>query len=306
MCTGDRAGASSMNILISGSSGLIGSTLRPLLEREGHRVIPLVRRRPASGERFWDPESGTIDPGVFDDVDAVVHLAGRNIASRWTEREKELIRSSRVEGTRLVSDAITASRQAPRVFVSASGVNYYGDRGDEWLEEESPPGDEFLSEVCVEWERATEPAAEAGSRVVNTRFGVVLSDRGGALAKALPPFRAGLGGVLGDGRQYWSWISLEDVTRTILHALLTESLSGPLNVASPQPVRNREFTKILGDVLSRPTILPVPAFAAHLVLGEMADELLLSSARMKVDKLLDSGFTFIHPELESALRHALQ
>ncbi len=296
-----------MNILISGSSGMIGGKLSALLEREGHSVIPLVRHEPDEGERFWDPDNPTIKPDVFENIDVLVHLAGRSIASaRWTETEKQLIRDSRVEGTRLISEALRESRAPVRVLVCASAVGYYGDRGDEWLSEESPPGEGFLSEVCVEWERATGPAAEAGIRVVNTRFGVVLSERGGALAKALPPFKAGLGGVFGDGEQFWSWISLEDATRAIRHALLTDSLSGALNVASPHPVRNRDFTKALGDILHRPTIIPVPAFAARLMLGEMADALLLASARVKTDRLSESGFTFSHPDIESALRHALQ
>jgi uncharacterized protein (TIGR01777 family) len=281
--------------------------LSTLLKSDGHTVIPLVRREPDQGERFWDPDEDTLESTVFEDIDAFVHLGGRNIAStRWSSEEKERIRESRVESTKLISRALKESRPHPRTFVCASATGYYGDRGDEWLTEDSSPGEGFLSDLCVEWERATAPAAEAGIRVVNTRFGVVLSEQGGALAKALPPFKAGLGGVFGDGEQFWSWISLDDTARVIHHILTTDSLSGPLNVVSPNPVRNRVFTKTLGEVLSRPTIIPVPAFAARLMLGEMADALLLASARVNAGKLSNSGFTFNHPDLESALNHILQ
>lgn len=295
-----------LHVAVTGSHGLVGSSLVALLEGGGHRVTRLVRGQAAEGEIAWDPLAGQLDPGALAGVDAVVHLAGENIASgRWTAERKQRILESRVAGTQTISRAMAAAEPRPRVLVSASAIGYYGDRGDELLDETSPPGDGFLADVVQQWEAATGPAAEAGIRVVPLRFGMILSPRGGALAKMLTPFRLGAGGVVGSGRQYWSWITLDDATGAILHALMHDELSGPTNAVSPNPVTNREFTRLLGRVLRRPTVFPMPAFAARLALGEMADELLLASARVVPKKLLDSGYSFRHPQLEPALRHLL-
>jgi uncharacterized protein (TIGR01777 family) len=296
-----------MNILVTGASGLLGSALVSALTSAGHSVTRLVRSQPQSGEKAarWDPMAGTIDTGAFEGLDAVVHLAGENIAERWTAAKKVKIRDSRVKGTQVLSEALSHLASPPTVLVSASAIGYYGDRGEAILTEESPPGSSFLSEVCRAWEAATEPARQQGIRVVPLRFGVVLSATGGALAKMLPPFRLGLGGILGSGRQYMSWIALDDAVGAIQHAIVTDSLQGPTNAAAPQANTNQEFTKTLGKVLGRPTAIPFPAFAARLMFGEMADELLLASARVQPTKLLASGFSFRYPELEGALRHVL-
>ena len=295
-----------MNILVSGSTGLIGSNLVPFLQRDRHDVIRLVRSKPGTGDIQWNPAAGQLDAGALEGFDGVVHLAGESIAgSRWTGEQKLRIRNSRVNSTLLLSQALARLKRPPRVLVSASAVGYYGDRGPEVLREESAPGRDFLAGVCREWESATEPAAQAGIRVVNTRFGMVLSPAGGALAKMLTPFRLGAGGVIGSGSQYMSWIALDDTVRAIHHALGSGSLRGPVNTASPHPVTNREFTKTLGRVLGRPTIFPMPEFAARLAFGEMADALLLSSQRVEPARLLASGYKFSWPELEPALRYLL-
>ena len=236
-----------------------------------------------------------------------MHLAGVNIAAgRWTVRQKARIRDSRAKGTRLLSEALAGLAHPPQVLVSASAVGYYGDRGQEILKEESAPGTDFLAGVCREWEAATQPAAARGVRVVNTRFGMVLSASGGALPKMLTPFRLGLGGVVGSGRQYMPWIALDDVVGVVNHALKVVKLGGAINTVAPQAITNREFTKTLGRVLSRPTVFPVPAFMARLALGEMADALLLSSQRVEPARLLEAGYGFRYPELEGALRHVLR
>lgn len=296
-----------MTILVTGSSGLIGSALIPALTREGHRVIRLVRAEPKPGEAAirWDPEAGAMETTGLPRLDAVVHLAGENIAGRWTAGKKTRIRNSRVEGTRLLSESLARLPEPPNVLVCASATGYYGDRGEELLREESAPGSGFLAEVCREWEAAADVAVQRGIRVVHLRFGLVLSPKGGALAKMLLPFRMGMGGIVGSGRQYWSWIALDDAVSAIHHALTTDTLRGPVNVVSPHPVTNREFTRTLGRVLGRPTPFPVPAFAARLAFGEMADALLLASARVEPAKLLATGYRFRHPELEGALRHLL-
>jgi hypothetical protein len=297
-----------MNVLVSGATGLIGSALAPFLSTLGHDVRRLVRSGPAKGgnEVFWDPARGTIDAGALDGLDAVVHLAGENIAGgRWTEKQKGRIRDSRVQGTRLLCQTLAGLKQPPRTLICASAIGYYGDRGDELLAENSTSGANFLAEVCRQWEQAAEPAVKAGLRVVHLRFGVVLSAGGGALAKMLLPLRLGVGGRIGSGRQYMSWITLDDAVGAIGHALITDSLRGPVNAVTPHPVTNLEFTKTLGKVLSRPTILPLPAAAARLVLGQMADELLLASARVVPTRLLESGYAFRFPQLEPALRHVL-
>jgi uncharacterized protein len=293
-----------MHILVTGSTGLVGSTLIPVLTAEGHRVSCLVRSKSKMGNRdtYWDPAAGELYSPGLEGLDAVVHLAGESIAGgRWTAARKARIRDSRIQGTRLLSQTIAQLARPPKVFISASAVGYYGDRADEVLTEQSPPGSNFLAGVCHEWESATEPAAQHGIRVVILRLGVVLSSKGGALAKMLTPFRMGVGGIVGSGKQYMSWIAIDDLVRIIIHALKTESFNGPTNAVAPNPVTNAEFTKSLGRALRRPTVFPMPAFAARLALGKMADELLLASARVVPPKLLASGFVFRHPDLESAL-----
>jgi uncharacterized protein (TIGR01777 family) len=298
-----------MNILVSGSTGLVGTALIPALTAGGNEVVRLVRsksRSPSKELIGWDPEANYIDAAGLEGLDGIVHLAGESIASgRWTALKKARIRDSRVRGTRLLCEALAHASRPPAVFVCASAIGFYGDRGDEVLTEASAGGKGFLAEVCRDWEAATEFARQKGIRVVNLRFGVILSARGGALAKMLTPFKMGAGGVIGSGRQYMSCIAIDDVVRAIQHALSTHSLSGPVNVVDPAPLTNRDFTKTLGKILGRPTILPAPAFALRTLLGEMADELLLSSARVEPKKLLQSGFQFQYPELESALRHVL-
>jgi uncharacterized protein len=295
-----------MKVLVSGSSGLIGSALRPALQSAGHDVIRLIRRPAAEPDEVeWRPDAPTFDRSVLEGLEAVIHLAGENIAGRWSESKKQRIRSSRVEGTRLLSDALAGLERPPHTFVGASAIGYYGDRADEPLDEHSPPGEGFLPEVCQAWEAAADPLRAAGTRVVHLRTGVVLSPRGGALAKLLLPFKLGAGGKVGSGRQYWSWIAIDDVVGAYLHALAHDSLTGPANATAPHPATNTEFTKALGRVLRRPTILPLPAFAAKLGLGEMADALLLASARVLPRRLEASGFTFRYPTLEPALRHVL-
>jgi hypothetical protein len=298
-----------MNVLVSGSIGLIGSALVPLLTSSGHRVIRLVRPQTnAEGPTVrWDPAAGTIDQAGLDGVEAVVHLAGENIsAGRWTAEQKARIRDSRVKGTRVLCDALIHLAQPPKVMVCSSAIGYYGDRGEKTLTEESASGSGFLPEVCRLWEAATEPAARKGIRVVNLRTGIVLDSKGGALAKMLTPFRLGVGGIIGSGQQYWSWIALDDMVGAVLHALATEGLRGPVNAVAPQPVTNLEFTQVLGRVLSRPTRFPLPAIAARLAFGQMAEELLLASARVQPSRLVATGYQFRFPDLESALRHLLE
>jgi len=300
-----------MRILVTGSSGLIGSALVPFLTAGGHRVIRLIRSQsqtPTLGESWgWDPERGTILSAGRDEPEAVVHLAGENIAgARWTQRQKTLIRDSRVKGTRVLSDLMGRRSPPPKVLVCASAIGYYGDRGNEILREESASGSGFLPEVCREWEAACQPAADKGIRVVNLRIGVVLSPLGGALAKMLTPFKLGAGGVIGSGRQYMSWVAVDDVASTIHFALTHDSLRGPVNSVAPNAVTNRDFTQTLGRVLSRPTLFPMPAFVARLAFGEMADALLLASTRVEPARLLETGFTFRYPDLESALRYLLE
>jgi uncharacterized protein (TIGR01777 family) len=298
-----------MKILISGASGLIGQQLAAELVRGGHEVARLVRdsKRAAAGDLLWHPKSGHVDTAALEVFDAVVNLAGESIASgRWTARKKAEIRESRLAATETLSSGLAKLSPRPRALINASAVGFYGDRGDERLDETSISGSgDFLSEVCREWEGVTEPASRAGVRVVLARFGVILSANGGALAKMLLPFRLGLGGKIGNGRQWMSWVALDDAVGAIANALANSNLSGPLNVVAPQPVTNAEFTKTLGRVLSRPTIFPMPAFAARAALGQMADALLLASQRVEPAKLLASGYAFQYPSLEGALRHEL-
>jgi uncharacterized protein (TIGR01777 family) len=295
-----------LHVAVTGSHGLIGGELVSRLTAGGHRVTAVVRQDASAGQVSWDPGAPSFDASKLEGVDAVVHLAGLNIAaSRWTAAFKQRIRQSRVQGTRVLCQGLAGMDRPPAVLVSASAVGYYGDRGDQRLTEDSPPGTGFLAEVARDWEAATGPAAAAGVRVVPLRFGVVLSRKGGALAKLLTPFKMGGGGIVGNGRQYMSWIGLDDAVSTIVYALTTPSLSGPVNAVAPQPVTNREFTKTLGRVLSRPTLVPLPAFAARLAFGEMADALLLASTRVQPARLLESGYDFRHTSLEDALRHVL-
>ena len=296
-----------MHVGVTGASGLIGSALVNRLTKEQHRVSRLVRRPAGPGEISWDPEAGRLDSNDLEGLDAVVHLAGENIGVRWTKARKAKIRNSRIQGTRLLSEALARTRRHPQVLVSGSALGIYGDRGDEILTENSAlgPADDFLAVVGQEWENAADAARTAGMRVVHPRFGLVLSADGGALGRMLLPFRLGLGGRLGDGSQWMSWISIGDAAGALVHMLLNSGLSGPVNVTAPAPVRNRDFTRTLGWVLSRPTPFPVPAVALRLTLGEMAASTLLASARMLPERLLASGYRFAHPDLETALRHVL-
>ena len=296
-----------MNVLVSGSRGLVGSALIPALREEGHRVVRLVRSEDAGDDAVrWDPSSGTIDAAGLEGIDAVVHLAGENIVGRWTPAKKVRIRESRVRGTRLLAETLAGLTAPPRIMVSASASGYYGDRGNELLREESAPGTNFLAGVCQEWEAAADPAREAGVRVVHPRFGIVLSAEGGALGTTLPIFKLGGGGRIGSGRQYWSWVAMDDVVGVILHALTTASLEGPVNVVVSDPPTNAEYTRTLGHVLNRPTVFPLPAWAARIALGQVADELLLASQRIEPAKLKEIGYAFRYPELEVALRHLLE
>jgi uncharacterized protein (TIGR01777 family) len=300
--------AEPQTILITGASGLIGTRLTRSLEASGHRVLQAVRRAPKNDrEVYWVPERGDIEQEKLAGLDGVVHLAGANIAGqRWSTAYKQEIRESRVKGTRLIAETLAKLDRQPRVFACSSAIGYYGDRGDAILDESSAPGEGFLPDVCVAWENSTKAARDAGIRTVLMRTGVVLSTAGGALKSMLLPFKLGLGGVVGGGKQYFSWIELDDIVSAMQFILSNPSLSGPVNLVAPNPVTNREFTKTLGKVLGRPTIFPLPAFAARLALGEMADELLLASTRVVPKELERTGFQFTYPTLELALRHVLK
>jgi uncharacterized protein (TIGR01777 family) len=297
-----------MKILISGSHGLVGSALIQSLEAQGHEVFRLVRYAPNSrSEIEWSPDRYSIALARIEGFDAVVSLAGESIAEgRWTDEKKRRIRESRVKGTKLLGDALANLTAPPRTFICASAIGYYGNRGDELLTEESARGDGFLSDVCAEWEQATSLAAEKGIRVVNSRFGIILDQEGGALKKMLPPFRMGVGGKLGSGKQWMSWITLDDVVGALNFALTNEAVRGPVNYVAPNPVTNVEFTKTLGEVLSRPTLFPVPAFAIKLLFGEMGEALLLGSQRVKPTRLEQAAYEFKHAQLEQGLRAVLQ
>lgn len=297
-----------MKFLVTGSTGLVGSALATSLAQSGHTVLRLVRKTSGlnSGDFFWDPIAAELDAGALEGVDTVVHLAGASIAAgRWTQRRKQIIRDSRLRGTRLLAETMARMSNPPLTLISASGINYYGSRGSELISEESPPGEGFLAGLCREWEAATSPASERGVRVVWLRTGLVLSAKGGALPKMLLPFRFGVGGRIGSGRQYMSWITIDDLLGTILFAARNSSIRGPVNAVAPGAVTNAEFTRVLARVLSRPGVFTLPAFAARLVMGEMAEELLLSSARVKPARLLAAGYEFRHPQLETALRQVL-
>ena len=297
-----------MNILVTGATGLIGTALISLLTQNKNRVIRLVRKTQlAPGEIGWDPYAQTLDIEPLEGLDAVVHLAGENIADgRWTAGKKLRIRESRIQGTRFLAQSLASLFDPPKVLVSVSAIGYYGDRGEELLDEESDPGKGFLADVCREWEAATAPAVMRGIRVVHPRLGIVLSTAGGALARMLPPFRLGIGGRIGSGRQYMSWITIEDLVGVLDYAIHNGSLHGPVNAVSPNPLTNQDFSIMLGRVLSKPSFLALPAFAARIAFGEMADALLLASARVLPTRLKESGYIFQFPEVEGALRHVLE
>ncbi len=295
-------------IAVTGASGLVGRALVEALRNGGYDVLRLVRREPASHDEVqWDPEAGTIDATGLAGVTGAVHLAGENVASgRWTESRKRRIRDSRVQGTELLSGALAKVSPTPSVLVSASAIGYYGSRGDEVLDERSASGDGFLASVCRDWEAATRAASDAGIRVVHARIGIVFAAEGGALAKMKVPFLLGVGGRIGDGRQYMSWITNGDLVSALVFALQNEALEGPVNMVSPTPVTNAELTATLGRVLKRPTILPVPKFALRMGAGsEMADEMFIGSTRVIPGVLQAQGFRWDHAELEPALRSVL-
>jgi uncharacterized protein (TIGR01777 family) len=295
----------SPRVLVSGASGPIGSALLPSLKSQGFAVTRLVRKSAGGPDQIvWDP-SRPIPSELVSGFDAVIHLSGESIVGRWTEAKKRRIIESRVEGTGHMAQALAKAAQRPRVFISASAVGYYGNRGDEILREESPSGDGFTAEICRLWEGATEPASAAGIRTAQMRFGVVMSANGGALPKMLPPFRMGLGGRLGNGQQWSSWVSIKDVVGATQHVLNHDTLQGAVNIVSPDPVTNAEFTHTLASVLHRPAVFPVPAFAVKLIFGEMGEELFLGSQRVQPAKLVATGYQFKHPELKNALKDIL-
>lgn len=295
-----------MKIAITGSTGLVGNELIPLLVTGGHEVVRIVRSKPDPGDILWKPREKSIEADKLADVDAVVHLAGESIASgRWSEAKKKRIYDSRIEGTKFLSETLAKLNSKPKTLICASAIGYYGNRGDEILTEESSAGDDFLAGVCRDWEAAADPAREAGIRVCHSRFGVILSSKGGALKTMLPLFKWGVGGKVGSGDQYMSWVSLDDAVGSIVHALQTDDLAGPFNVTAPNPVTNKEFTKVLAKVLSRPAFLPAPAFGLRLMLGELADALLLGGQRVLPKQLEATGYQFRHTDLEDALRHLL-
>ncbi len=295
-------------IAISGASGLVGTQLTKLLTSSGSTVRPMLRKGNTGipNSILWDPAKGVVDPQQLNGVDTIIHLAGENIAGgRWTTAIKERIRSSRVDGTRNLVQSLAKAPTQPRTLLCASAIGFYGERGDEIMTESSPAGTGFLADVCKAWEHEAMAAAAFGIRVVCIRIGVVMSPKGGALAKMLLPFKLGLGGVVGSGKQYWSWVGLNDLVRIIAFCAKTEAVHGPVNAVSPNALTNYDFTKTVGSVLHRPTLFPLPAFAARLVLGEMADDLLLSSIRVAPKALQQQGFQFEQPDLKSCLEHEL-
>lgn len=295
-----------MKILIGGATGFVGSELVSFLKDKGHHVIRLVRKKDflKEDERRWNPEDNFLDPQDCNEVDCVVNLSGENVSSgRWTEQLKKKIKDSRIESTKLLAETLAKINQKPKVLINASACGFYGNREDEILTESSSSGQGFLAEVCREWEAAWQPAQQAGIRVAAMRFGMILSPKGGALKRLLIPFKLGLGGRIGSGEQYISWIALEDVLEVFLFAMNKESIQGPVNVVSPFPIQNKEFTEVLGKILNRPTFLPLPKFAAKLAFGEMAEELLLTSQRVVPEKLKKQGYQFLFPQLKDALKH---
>lgn len=298
----------SKTVLISGAAGFIGTHLIELLVESGYKVKILTRSSRVSRENivYWSPEKGKVSIDELEDLYAVVHLAGENIAGRWTDQKKASIEHSRVEGTRLLSESLAKLDTKPEVLIAASAIGIYGNRGDEILTEASTSGGGFLAEVGVKWENATNAAKEAGIRVCNLRIGLVLGNDGGALEKMLLPFKLGLGGKIGDGKQYWSWIAIDDLVGIICYLLDNDNIEGPINAVAPNSVTNNEFASALGRVLNRPTILPLPAFAARALLGKMADETMLSSTRVVPEKLIDLGYEFKYTDLDDALAGILK
>jgi uncharacterized protein (TIGR01777 family) len=297
-------------VLLTGASGMIGSALLPTLKAGGARIARLARPGSPRGEAdeesiFWDPAK-PISPDTVSGFDAVIHLAGENIAARWTAEKKDRLRASRIVTTSHLAQALAQARSKPAVFLSASAIGYYGDRGNETVNEGSAVGTGFAADLARDWEAGTAAAIEAGIRTVKMRIGIVMSAKGGALAKMLPAFRLGAGGRIGSGQQYMSWIDLQDVVGAIHHLLRTDLLSGPVNLAAPKPVTNAEFTKTLASVLSRPAIFPVPAFAVRLAFGEMGDELLLRGQRVEPARLISSGYSFRFSELRASLENVLK
>jgi uncharacterized protein (TIGR01777 family) len=299
-----------MRVLISGSTGLVGTALVEALAREGHSIAPLARpgsarkKLEAQGSHAiaWDPVAGRLDAAAAEGADALVHLAGASIAgARWNAAHKQLLRTSRIDATRHLVGALAKLERPPRVVVAASAIGYYGNRGDETLTEQSAPGNDFLARACIEWESETARASEFGARVVSLRFGVILAAQGGALPRIATPIQLGVGGRLGDGRQWMSWIALKEIVRVLQFALAGSQLAGPVNAVSPNPVRNTEFTHVVAKALHRPAVFPAPAFALRLALGEMADALLLSSQKVQPARLLEAGYVFEQPDLAPAL-----
>ena len=295
-----------MRILISGASGPIGAALVPFLQTREHMVKRLVRTSATGQDQIlWDP-TRPLPPDSVSGFDAVIHLAGESIVGRWTAGKKQRIRDSRTQGTGHLAQALVEAPQRPRVFISASAIGYYGDRGDEILREDSPSGGGFAAEICRQWEAATQPARKAGMRTAQMRFGVVMSADGGALPKMLPPFRLGLGGRLGTGHQWWSWVAVQDAVGAIDHVLNHDALQGPVNTVAPNPVSNAEFTKTLASIISRPDLFPMPAVAVRLVFGQMGTELFLASQRVEPAKLIGSGYQFRYPDLRQTLEEILR
>jgi uncharacterized protein len=297
-----------VEVAVTGSHGFIGSALLPALTRAGHRPVRLVRRRPdGDDELSWDPEAGAIDTAGLDGIGGVIHLAGAGIGDeRWTDARKRLILESRTKGTSLLARTLAGLTRPPSVLVSASAIGYYGDRGDEPLDEQSSPGDDFVAGVCVQWEAATTPAADAGIRVAKVRSGIVLGREGGVLARMLLPFRLGLGGRIASGRQYMSWISIDDEVGAILHALTQDRVAGPVNLTGPAPVTNADFTKTLGRVVRRPTVIPTPLLPLRARYGsELVQHLLVEGQRVAPKRLEETDYRFAHPTLEEALRAAV-
>ncbi len=294
-----------MKILISGASGLIGKALTDYLTIQGHDIFSLQRKSP-SATPYWDIEHNIITLEKSLRIDAVIHLAGESIVEgRWNKRKKDKIANSRIKGTKLLADYFSKAAHKPKVFISCSAIGFYGNRQDETLTEQSEKGNSFLANVCQEWENAASSAAQAGIRVVYLRLGMVLSAHGGALQKMVLPFKMGLGGIIGNGRQYVSWVAIHDVARAVNHIIKNETIEGAVNIVSPNPVTNSTFTKFLGQTLHRPTFLPLPSFLVKLFFGEMAEELLLASAKVMPQKLLTSGYIFKYPELTIALKKYL-